>query len=60
MKRVICFLLAVFLCVSLGACGENGLDKPAGPPEPTEWVISTEYISQRVLEFKESEELKFL
>ena len=60
MKRFLCFLLAVFLCISLCACGESGPKKPIGPPEPTEWVISTEYISQRVLEFKESDELKFL
>ena len=60
MKRFICVLLAVSLCISLCACGESGPKKPIGPPEPTEWVISTEYISQRVLEFKESDELKFL
>ena len=57
MKKAILFLLAAALCVSFCACGEK---KPEGPPEPSEWVINTEYISQRVTEFKTSEELKFL
>lgn len=57
MKKAILFLLAAALCISFCACGEK---KPEGPPEPTEWVISTEYITQRVAEFKASEELKFL
>ena len=57
MKKAILFLLAAALCVSFCACGEK---KPEGPPEPSEWVINTEYITQRVTEFAASEELKFL
>ena len=57
MKKAILFLLAAALCVSFWACGEK---KPEGPPEPSEWVINTEYITQRVTEFAASEELKFL
>lgn len=57
MKKLICLILAFTLCLGLCSCGSK---EPEGPPEPTEWVISTEYITQRVTEFAASEELKFL
>jgi len=57
MKRTMYLILAAVLCISLCSCGSK---EPEGPPEPTEWVISTEYITQRVTEFAASEELKFL
>ena len=47
MKRVTALLLAISMMLSLAACGEK---EPEGPPEPTEWVISTEYITQRMQE----------
>lgn len=57
MKRTLSFILALAMMLFLCACGSK---EPEGPPEPSEWVINTEYISQRVTEFKTSEELKFL
>lgn len=57
MRRMFLFILALVMCLSLYACGE---EEPKAPPEPTEWVMNTEYITQRVAEFAASEELKFL
>lgn len=57
MKRILAILLAVSLLLTLAACDEK---KPEGPPEPTEWAISTEYITQKVAEYAASEELQFM
>ena len=57
MKRTLSFILALAMMLFLCACGSK---EPEDPPEPTEWVINTEYITQRVTEFAASEELKFL
>ena len=50
-------MLAASLILSLAGCGEK---KPEGPPEPTEWAITTEFITQKLAEYAASEELQFL
>lgn len=57
MKRIFAILLAVSLLLTLAACGEK---KPEGPPEPTEWAITTEFITQKLAEYAASEELQFM
>lgn len=57
MKRSIALLLAICLIMSFAGCGNK---EPEGPPEPTDWVVSTEYITQRLVEYAASEELRFM
>ncbi|MBR4290933.1 MAG: hypothetical protein IKT52_09890 [Oscillospiraceae bacterium] len=60
MKRTVLSILAVILCLSLCACGNGESAAPTMPEEPKEWLISTEYITQSVIEFDASEEWNFL
>ena len=48
-------MLAASLILSLAGCGEK---EPQGPPEPTEWAITTEFITQKLAEYAASEELQ--
>ena len=53
MKRIICLILALSMCLSITACGSS--DSPE-PTEPDSWIIDTQYVTDIMNQFMVSED----
>ena len=53
MKRIICLILALSLCLSITACGSSGSPEPT---EPDSWIIDTQYVTDIMTQFMASED----
>ena len=56
MKKLICLILALVLCLSLAACGGSG--EPQKPTEPESWTVDTKHVIGTVAEFMTTDDYR--